>query len=241
MISDLHDADGADLRRPMSIRLAVAVTLLPVPFAFFTLRDGYSVKARAISLGYALISAIATTLFIIHGVAPIYRDYTSSARTMQRYADEAITTRRVIVTTPEHLTKAIIDGKRDEYGGRILVLSGTATSADHRDQNYRTVMTGPSGGRITVNTPDKWVTDGLSMGDQMTVACLTFIHVADHVELMLCRSWNGNLTSLTGGGPAEYRGVAPPTYQAPAPPAGFGAGDPPDDPEAVIDNPFSTI
>ena len=60
--------------RLVSARLAIAIYLFPMIFAWFTLREGYTTSARVISLGYMIFTLGLTLVVVVFGVGLAVQD-----------------------------------------------------------------------------------------------------------------------------------------------------------------------
>ena len=60
--------------RRVSARLAIAIYLFPMIFAWFTLREGYTASARMISLGYMVFTFALTFAVLVLGLGLAVHD-----------------------------------------------------------------------------------------------------------------------------------------------------------------------
>lgn len=143
--------------RKVSLLLGIGIFLLPIIFSWFTLRKGYSVLARVISLGWLAVVVIAT--IVNPPAAPTGGDQSGQAsqtavapKTPEQIAEEdaerlAAAYRR----NPDTALKLTVSRGTKVGFETILEISGTienAASFDIKDPEIECLLFGPSGTQV---------------------------------------------------------------------------------------------
>lgn len=112
------------MHRTVSARLTFAIIIAPLVFCWFTLRQGYSATARAVSIGYAAAMSLLTIVVFGGLVLYAHSQYQEMKRTAVTAGPDAP---RVTVAAADLIAAYAADPENAKatYAGRIVMVHGT--------------------------------------------------------------------------------------------------------------------
>lgn len=184
----------------------MGILLVPMVFAWYTLRRGHSALSRTVSFAWATVS-LATVMVVCAAFAALVAGR-NAQREARINAVAAMRSGASASATPDELAAAYREGEagRARYAGRIITVTGMVESIVLRRAGIEMTLSGAAGGRVLASMPPAvapLVAD-LERGSIARVTCITITHVIERPILMGCmpRSADGAAPAATPADPA---------------------------------------
>lgn len=217
----LHREQAGEWKRRPSDVLILGIILMPIIYAWATLRKGYSAKVRLVSIGYAVLTLILMVISV-QETMQVMVTMKAQAAEMQADARYAIENNIYMVTSPEELIAGLEAGRDADFRRHILLLDGVVVSMTPKSGHTDIRLRGRQGMEIMVNG-DYLV--GMQVGDSVSAGCPVIIHFGPLIQLAQCMVGPQGQLPIPSGATVRYGPIArdnrtstSPSEDIPAPP-----------------------